>query len=185
MLSSLTLEYSSHVHKSIASGPVYIVINEAQTAGGEYMGAFLGGEGDVPHPVLRPLVWFLDDEKLGNIRAIVSGTGFSLPLFQKLFASCVGKGNKDTWEVVHATSDFSNQKHPLLYAHRYLPSTFLQTKSGGHLNDRIVRWLRGSRVATRALESQLDHSLQAPVYSLLSGRSIDGKLEGLFTSFST
>lgn len=149
------------------------------------MGAFLGGEGDVPNPVLHPLVRFLDDEKLGNICAIVSGTGFSLSLFQKLFASCVGKGNKDIWEVVHAISDFSNQEHLLLYVHRYLPSTFLQMKSGGHLNDHIVRWLQGRCVATRVLESQLNHSLQAPVYSPLSGRSIDGKLEGLFISFST
>ena len=186
VLTSLTLQYSSYVHVIIASAPIYIVIDEAQTAGAEYMGAFLGGEeGNVPRPVLRPLVRYLDDEKLGDIHAIVSGTGFSLPLFKKPFASSVGKGSKDTWEVVHSTGDFSNPERLLHYVHRYLPSTFLETKSGEHLSDRIVRWLRGRCVATRVLESQLNHSLQAPVYSPLSGRNIDGQLEQLFTSFST
>ena len=175
-LQALTTTYMSNVESIIGPTNPYYVVDEAQSAGEEYMGAFLSDSGE-ERPVLRPIIRYLDKE-LRSVRAIVSGTGFSLPLFENVFASIVAKGNTIDWEVLHSTGDFFDQAVQLSYVRRYLPPPFLQSASGSHLATRIRMWLRGRCVAMRVLESQLNHSLQAPVYSPLPGRSIDGLLEG-------
>ena len=170
LLRTLTTEYILLVQGIIGLTTPYIVIDEAQYAGEEYMGAFSSGNGE-ERPVLRPIVQYLRQEFEG-IPVIVSGTGFSLPL-----SSNVAKANKIDWEVLHSTGDFFDETVQLSYVRRYLPP-LLQSASGRHLEARIRMWLRGRCVAMRVLKSQLNHSIQAPVYSPLSGRSIERPLEG-------
>ena len=150
-LADLILHYSCCVRRIIEFAPIYFVIDEAQAAGEECMGAFSGREGQ-ERPVLRPLVQYLSS-KLGRDRAILAGTGFSLPLFQEVPTSSVAKIPWVTWKVEHFTGDFSNQHIQLSYVLRYLPPTFLASRSGDHLKTRVWKWLRGRYVATKVLAS--------------------------------
>ena len=55
VLGELTHKYSKLVFEIIETSSIYFVIDEAQAAGGEHMGAFLRTKGE-ECPVLRPLV---------------------------------------------------------------------------------------------------------------------------------
>ena len=148
-LADLILHYSNCVRSITKSAPIYFVIDEAQAAGEECMGAFSSREGQ-ERPVLRPIVQYLSS-KLGGDRAILSGTGFSLPLFKEVSTSSVSKTPDVTWKVEHFTGDFSDQHIQLSYVLRYLPPTFLASRSGDHLKTRVWKWLRGRYVATKVL----------------------------------
>ena len=134
-----------------------MVIDEAQAAGEEYMGAFSSSDGQTKRPVLRPLAKYFRTYHQ-TIPLIVSGTGFSLSVFRDVMGSNVGKATIPPL-VVHSTGDFFDQDDQLSYVCRYLPPTFLASDSGKHLETRIRRWLRGRCVATKVLESHLNRPL--------------------------
>jgi hypothetical protein len=70
----------------------FYVLDEAQVAGKKYMGAFADADGKDSRPVLRPLILDLVRSELSSvIRTIVSGTGFSLDLFEKVVTSGVAR----------------------------------------------------------------------------------------------
>ena len=151
-LSTLVIRYSFQVLSIIEAKPFFCVIDEAQVAGKVYMGAFSSGDGKTPHPVLRPLVG--NFKSFPSMRLIVSGTGFSLPLFTEVMGSNVSKATTPPF-VDHFTGNFFEEEAQLSYVARYLPQTYLDSESGKHLKTRIRRWLRGRCVATKVLESQL------------------------------
>ena len=156
-LTNLDMKYSSQVHAIINVKPFFCVIDEAQFAGEVYMGAFSSGDGKTPCPVLRPLVDYFKEMLLG-FRLIVSGTGFSLPLFTEVMSSAVSKVTTRPF-VDHFTGNFFEEETQLSYVAHYLPHTYLDSESGKHLKTRIRRWLRGRCVATKVLESQLNRPL--------------------------
>jgi hypothetical protein len=121
----------------------FYILDEAQVAGERYMGAFADASATVRWPVLRPVVrgWSrVSTER--SIRFIVSGTGFSLDLFQTVLASGIGKV-PDHWDVVRHTGDFKNPGTQSSYISRYLPPSFLLSESGTGLVSRMFEWLRG------------------------------------------
>ena len=127
MLESLGRKYSTTVFNSLGlqTDTFYYVLDEAQFAGNQYMGAFVDADGKIQRPVLRPIILRMMDsakELSGNVKMVVSGTGFSLSLFKAIMASGVGK---DSWDIVHATGDFSDPDTQSSYVSRYLPSSFL------------------------------------------------------------
>jgi len=172
-LRDLTAEYSGKVFKMINPESFFYVIDEAQVAGEVYLGAFADGQGSIPRPVLRPIIRHM--EMTSNCGVIVSGTGFSLKLFEDAMASGVGK-DRTNWDVQYNTGDFSDQEVQSAYVSRFLPPSFLSSASGVHFETRIYRWLRGRYVVTKVSGSQLNHLLQTPFYSPLPGRDIKGAL---------
>ena len=126
-------------------GPFFYVIDEAQVAGRQYMGAFADQECTNKRPVLRPIIQCMMEQARPNfIKVIISGTGFSLGLFEELMASGVGKDSSESeFDVVHGTGDFSEPDTQLNYISRYLPPSFLASESGTHLKARVYGWLRG------------------------------------------
>ena len=183
-LKFLTDEYSRKVGTITGSSSMFYIIDEAQAAGEACMGAFLSDDGKTERPVLRPIVRYLNAMPT-NIKVIVSGTGFSLQLFQKVTNSAVAKGTYHPWESVHSTGNFFDRDAQLSYVARYLPPTYLNSTSGKHLQTRIQKWLRGRCVATNVLASQLNRSLQAQVYSPVYGRSVNCSLDGQSTRIPT
>jgi hypothetical protein len=121
----------------------HYVLDEAQVAGHQSMGAFVDAGGTTPRPILRPIIRHLTSTPNPFVKVIVSGTGFSLSLFKTVFTSGVGKSAKRTQ---YATGDFANQDAQLQYVTRYLPPGFLQSPSGISLIDRLHNWLRGRYV---------------------------------------
>jgi hypothetical protein len=69
----------------------FYVIDEAQIAGKRYMGAFTDVNGEIPQPFLRLLIHACTLTGTLTLQIIVSGTGFSLDLFQTVLASGIGK----------------------------------------------------------------------------------------------
>ena len=136
------------------AGSFIYVLDEAQVAGEQYMGAFADTGGRIKRPVLCPIIKYLSTAK--SAKVIVSGTGFSLELFRTVPGSGVGK-ESTVWDVTHATGDFLNQGIQLDYISLYLPPSFLATASGAHLKTRMYRWLRGRYVVnkTRAIAHEL------------------------------
>jgi hypothetical protein len=122
----------------------FYVLDEAQVAGKQYMGAFADANGKVSRPVLRPIIRHLVTTD-PSIKIIISGTGFSLELFKTVVTSGVGKDSA-TWNTVHDTGDFSEQAKQLAYISRYVPSSFLISPSGEILKVRTYEWLRGRYV---------------------------------------
>ena len=121
----------------------FYILDEAQVAGERYMGAFADPSATVRRPVLRPVVrgWSRIGPE-GPVKFIVSGTGFSLDLFQTVLASGVGK-LPEQWDVVRLTGDFKNAGTQSSYISRYLPPSFLLSESGTGLVSRMFEWLRG------------------------------------------
>jgi hypothetical protein len=156
-LSSLIGHYSGCVAEITGLSSFFFVIDEAQAAGEACMGAFSSEDNKTRRPVLRPLVRYLRTYTQ-NTKVIVSGTGFSLSVFEEVMGSSVGKLTIP-WRVVYSTGDFFERDVQLSYVARYLPGAYLASKSGEHLQTRIRRWLRGRCVATKVLESQLNHPL--------------------------
>ena len=156
-LSALIVYYSNCITEIIRPRSFFVVIDEAQVAGEEYMGVFSSSDGKTKRPVLRPLTQYFHTYHPA-IPLIVLGTGFSLPVFVDIMGSNVGKVTIPPL-VVHSTSDFFDQDVQLSYVCRYLPPTFLASDSGKHLKTRIRWWLWGRCVATEVLESQLNRPL--------------------------
>jgi hypothetical protein len=130
----------------------FYVLDEAQAAGYQYMGAFSDVDGKVERPVLRPIIRHLASSSSPLIKIIASGTGFSLHLFKTVLTSGVGK-DSSTWDVVHETGDFTDQDTQSAYLSRYLPPSFLVSASGNALKSRMYEWLRGRYVVTIVLGS--------------------------------
>lgn len=128
----------------------FYVLDEAQVAGQQYMGAFSDVGGEVPRPVLRPIIRHLASPSDPLVRIIVSGTGFSLKLFKTVLTSGVGKDSR-AWDVVHTTGDFANENTQLAYISRYFPPSFLLSQSGHVLKARMYEWLRGRYVVAVVL----------------------------------
>ena len=123
----------------------FYVIDEAQVAGRQYMGAFADQECINKRPVLRPIIQcMMGPAHASFIKVIISGTGFSLGLFEELMAPGVGKDSQASeFDVVHGTGDFSEPDTQLNYISSYLPPPFLASESGTHLVARVYGWLRG------------------------------------------
>ncbi|KIM32624.1 hypothetical protein M408DRAFT_20008 [Serendipita vermifera MAFF 305830] len=162
------------------------VLDEAQVAGKQYMGAFADADGEVPRSVLSPIVRHLTTLDDPLVRVIVSGTGFSLEQFKNVLGSGVSKG-EDPWDLEHTTGDFTDQNLQLAYISRYLPPSFLLSSSGEILKTRMYEWLRGRyRFTARFLEELLSghwetyrpaspHKLlNAYVYTLAYFTPLDG-----------
>ena len=66
-----------------------------------------------------------------------------------------------------------------------LPTAFLLSDSGNHLQTRIWKWLRGRCVATNVLVSQLNRFPQAQVYSPVYGRGMNRSLDRQSASIPT
>jgi hypothetical protein len=128
----------------------FYVVDEAQVAGKRYMGAFSDVDGEVPRPVLRPIIRHLAESSNALAQIIVSGTGFSLNLFKTVLTSGVGK-DSSAWDIVHTTGDFVNENTQLAYISRYLPPSFLLSQSGHVLKARMYEWLRGRYVVAVVL----------------------------------
>ena len=93
------------------------------------MGAFADVNGEI-RPVLRPIIGAWNGVSSESIRFIVSGTGFSLSLFQTVLTSGVGKATGSaSRKEVHQTGDFVNRGLQESYISRYLPPTFLSCPS--------------------------------------------------------
>ena len=120
----------------------FYVLDEAQVAGAKYMGAFADATATAPRPVLHPIVRAWSRISAENIQFIVSGTGFSLDIFQTVLASGIGKV-PEKWDVFHGTGDFTNPDTQSSYISRYLPPSFLLSESGTVLVSRMYEWLRG------------------------------------------
>lgn len=59
-------------------------------------------------------------------------------------ASGVGEDSQESeFDVVHDTGVSSEPDTQLHYIARYLPPSFLASKSGTHLKARVYGWLRG------------------------------------------
>ena len=122
----------------------FYVLDEAQVAGQSHVDAFSDVNGKVHQPVLRPIIGAWSNLPSESVKFIVSGTGFSLSLFQTVLTSGVGKASfESTWKVVHRTGDFTIQNLQKAYIYRYLPPTFLSSPSGVVLLSRMYEWLRG------------------------------------------
>jgi hypothetical protein len=125
----------------------FYVLDEAQVAGEQFMGAFADSTGTSRRPVLRPIIQYLTTSE-PPVNLVVSGTGFSLQLFQTVLTSGIGKGSPQ-WQVVHATGDFSQKDTQLAYISRFLPPSFLLSTSGMHIKARMYEWLRGRYVVVK------------------------------------
>jgi len=145
-LSTLTDQYSHEVAGLTKFESFFFVVDEAQVAGEAYMGAFSSSDGETERPVLRPLARYFRDYQ--QIKLIVSGTGFSLPLFRDVMGSNVSKATIPPL-VDYFTGGFFDRNDQLSYVARYLPRIYLDSASGKHLETRIRRWLRGRCVATK------------------------------------
>jgi hypothetical protein len=99
-------------------------------------------------PVLSPIIQHMKESaRAGDIKVIISGTGFSLSLFRH-YPSGVCQ-DSSMFDVVHTTGDFSDPDTQSLYISRYLPPFFLASDSGTRLKTRVYDWLRGRYVATK------------------------------------
>ncbi|KAH9038699.1 hypothetical protein EDB85DRAFT_1860381, partial [Lactarius pseudohatsudake] len=123
-----------------SSDNFFYVFDEAQVAGETYMGAFADKHGQIPWPVLCPIIGVSTLSE--SIQFIVWGTGFSLSLFQTVLSSGVGKAHPP-WTVVHKMGEFRSQDLQGLYMSKYLPPTFLSSPSGTSLVRRMFEWLGG------------------------------------------
>lgn len=129
------------------------VLDEAQTAGNEHEEAFADVNGEVPLPVLYPIIQKLAERT--NVKIIVSGTGFPSGLVRTVLATSVCKDGP-SWTTVHAIGDFTSKDAQLTYISQYLPPSFFLSPSGIDLKTRIYGWLRGRhRVTARYLEEVL------------------------------
>ena len=124
----------------------FYVLDEVQAAGTEHINAFADGLGTTPRPVLCPIVRNLSSYPNRSVKMIVSGTGFSLALFERLLSSNVAKGEPE-WGRVHAMGDFSDRDTQSACISRYLPPSFLRSESGTFLMTRMHEWLRGRYAA--------------------------------------
>jgi len=128
----------------------FYVIDEAQVAGEQYMGAFADRDGSTKRPVLYPIIQYIMEWERDIIKVIVSGTGFSLDLFKPIMKTWgVGKDRPKMFDVIHTTGDFSDPDIQFRYISRYLPPAFLASDSGAHLTTRVYDWLRGRYVLTK------------------------------------
>ncbi|KAH9024240.1 hypothetical protein EDB84DRAFT_1273977 [Lactarius hengduanensis] len=133
----------------------FYVFDEAQVAGETYMGAFADEHGQIPRPVLRPIIGVSTLSE--SIRFIVSGTGFSLSLFQTVLSSGVGKAHPP-WTVVHKTGEFRSQDLQGLYTSKYLPPTFLSSPSGTSLVTRMFECISKTNRELEAVVSACKRS---------------------------
>lgn len=133
-----------------AVDPFFYVFDEAQVADKQYMDAFCDANGKTRRPVLRPIIRYLAKSSTPLIRVIVSGTGFSLESFKTAPTSGVGKDSSMLWGIVDKTGDFMDKDRQLEYLTRYLPPSFLASKSGESLKFRMHEWLRGRYVVAIA-----------------------------------
>ena len=83
------------------------VLGEAQVAGAQHTNAFADETCTADQPVLRPIVRHLASKRNHSVKMIVSSTGFSPELFERLLSSGVGKGQPE-WGTVHVIGDFSD-----------------------------------------------------------------------------
>ena len=121
----------------------FYVLDEAQDAGDQHIGAFVDAMNFLPRPVLRLLVRHLIHET--DACLIISGTGFSLELFKSVLGSSVGK-KPIQWFAQYKTGDFSNNEMQSDYFSQFFPSSFAHSSSGELLKSRIYEWLRGRYV---------------------------------------
>jgi len=142
------------------AGSFIYVLDKAQVAGRQHMGAFADLGAMIRRPVLHPIIKYLSTAM--SAKVIVSGTGFSLELFRT--GSGIGKV-KTEWDVTHATGDFINQGIQLDYISLYLPPWFLTTTPGAHLKTRMYAWLRGRYVVNKI--RAIAHELCSGIGSLL------------------
>ena len=84
----------------------FYVLDEAQVAGNRYLGAFSDANGVVKQPVLRPIIRHLTHPPNRLIKVIVSGTGFSLDVFNTVLASGVSKV-ESKWHVPKESEKFN------------------------------------------------------------------------------
>jgi hypothetical protein len=126
----------------------FYVLDDAHVASTKYMGAFADVDGMVQQPVLHPIIRYISATDLIVVKAIVSGTSFSLDHFKTFRAAGVAK-DSSMWDVVHITGEFSDTDTQSAYISRYLPPSFLLSESGTHFKTRIYDWLRGRYVVNK------------------------------------
>lgn len=124
----------------------FYVLDEAQVAGEQYMGAFSDDTGKWKRPVLRPIIQYMAPPSDSLVKIIVSGTGFSLQYFNEVLTSAVAKEGNPEWEVVRETGDFMDKDSQMAYFSRYFPPSFLASHSCNILKSRMYEWLRGRYV---------------------------------------
>ena len=97
----------------------FIVLDEGQAAANRYMGAFSDEGGKDPRPVLRPIIRTIHKfHPAEHFQYIVSGTSFSLKLFEKVLTSGVAK--KVKWQTGRRVGDFTDKEVQRNYISRYL-----------------------------------------------------------------
>jgi hypothetical protein len=122
---------------------IFFVLDEAQVASETSEPMFCDVTGKHDRPLLRPILRFFEKSQFDSIQFILSGTGFSWQVFQRLANSGVAKTLPETWEFYHGSGGFHDQASQEAYIRRYIPDSFLGTPSGKRLLERSYRWLRG------------------------------------------
>jgi hypothetical protein len=125
---------------------LFFVLDEAQivSEASETRGAiFCDKTGKNDRPLLRPILRFFEKSQFLSIQFILSGTGFSWQVFQRVANSGVAKIPPDTWEFYHGSGGFYDQTAQEAYIRQYIPDFFLDTPSGKRLLERSYLWLRG------------------------------------------
>jgi hypothetical protein len=120
----------------------FYVIDEIQVAGNVHGTCFSDDTGTEPRAVLRPIIRAMREDP--SVTIIVSGTGFSLENFNFRIGSSIARNSVEFyWTVEYAIGDFLDQQVQLAYITRYLPPSFLSSRLGISLIERMSKWLRG------------------------------------------
>jgi hypothetical protein len=125
---------------------VFFVLDEAQSASetSTRRGViFCDKTGREDRPLLRPILRFFEMSQFNSIQFILSGTGFSWQVFQRVADSGVAKNVAKTWKFYHGSGGFYDQTTQSAYIRQYIPDSFLETPSGKRLLERSYWWLRG------------------------------------------
>jgi hypothetical protein len=141
----------------------FYVIDEIQLAGERYASSFCNEDGTVERPVLRPMSQTLTTDST-DVTVIVSGTGFSHSDFHSVLVSSVGKVDR-SWPTEYSTGDFTDPEIQYAYIKRYLPPSYLNSRSGIALISRMQRWLCGRYVTkSHQAKTHLICLSQIPIY---------------------
>jgi hypothetical protein len=126
------------------------VLDEAQVARNQYGSSFSDADGQIKQPILGPIIQCLTYMQAPFTQVVVSGTSSSPDLFKRVLTSSVGKLGTGV-KVEHRTGDFTNRSVQQAYISRYIPPSFLLSRSGAALLILIYEWLRGRYAISLAL----------------------------------
>ncbi|KAJ6617947.1 hypothetical protein B0H10DRAFT_1279962 [Mycena sp. CBHHK59/15] len=134
-----------------ASGPLYYVVDEAQSAATSVSGAFRSFDRPhIPRPILREIARAMPQRDLS---LIIAGTGISKAIVEDTLSSTVLKSENRS--LITDIGAFDTLEEHREYMTALMPDDFVKTEEAQALFKRVSIWLRGRYRFTATFMRQL------------------------------